>query len=197
MIVQIWELFRESMHNQGKCRLSKVLLWFSKCLYLKFKLLNSAIMELKDSFLEDIWRQIEDDNEQKEEEIVLSKKKRPMNEGIKGSTDEEIEELAKDNLKILLEIIKTKNISSQIESWLSIRDSVPEEEDKLINEPCKLLWHSRMISQKWYANQSDEGRMYWSECQWHETLLKRKKWQNLSEDEAAHIANILANHPDE
>ena len=69
--------------------------------------------------------------------------------------------------------------------------------DKITSEPCKLLRHSRVISQKWYASQSDEGRMYWSERQWHETLLKSKKWQHLSEDEASHIANILANHPDE
>ena len=73
-------------------------------------------MDLEDSFLEDICRQIEDDNEQKEEEIVLSTKKRPMNERIKGSTDEELEGLAKDNSKVLLETIKTNNISSQIES---------------------------------------------------------------------------------
>ena len=39
--------------------------------------------------------------------------------------------------------------------------------------------------------------MYWSECRWHETLLKRRKWQHLSEDETSHIVNRLENHPDE
>ena len=69
-------------------------------------------MSLDDSFLEDTFKQIEDYSKQKEEKVMLSKKKKPMHERTRGNTDEELESLAKDNLKILLETIEANNISS-------------------------------------------------------------------------------------
>ena len=69
-------------------------------------------MSLDDSFLEDTFKQIEDYSKQKEEKVMLSTKKKPMNERTRGNTDEELESLAKDNLKILHETIETNNINS-------------------------------------------------------------------------------------
>ena len=154
-------------------------------------------MSLDDSFLEDTFKQIEDYSKQKEEKVMLSKKKKPMHERTRGNTDEELESLAKDNLKILLETIEANNISSWIEDRLGIDDNESVEEEKIVNEFAKNPQRLSATSQKCYANQTDKRGAYWSECQFHETLLNRKKRQHLSEDEASHIAQILANHPAE
>ena len=144
------------------------------------KSLTPTIMSLDDSFLEDTFKQIEDYSKQKEENVMISTMKKPMNERTRGNTDEELESLAKDNLKILLETIEANNISSWIEDRLGIDDNESVEEEKTVNEFAKTPQRLSVTSQKCYANQTDKRGTYWSECQLHETLLNRKKCQHLS-----------------
>ena len=149
-----------------------------------------TIISLDESFLDDTSKQIEDCREKKEEEIVQLTEEKPMNERNKGSTDEELEGLAKDNLKILLETFEANMISNRIEDQLDIDGNDPEEEDKSTDRFAEPLRCQYATSQKSHVNQTNEEIEYWSGCQIHETLLTRKKWQHLNKDDALYYPYI-------
>ena len=158
---------------------------------------NPIILKIDSSFLSDVTKQIEDYYSHPEDTNLLSTRRRPMNERVKNCDDYELKKMIFDNLKDLINSIESNQLIKGIEGHLELGDSTPIEEDK----HSEALSQNLIISNINYQNPSferpDEWKKSWSECRIHEQLLKRKKYQHLSKQEASYIRDILVNFPNE
>ena len=125
---------------------------------------------------------------------LLSARRKPMSERVKNYIDEDIENIANDRLKELINTIDLNIINHQMSNRMQIDGQASIEEEKCVTNPASSCLRKKEARHP-LIGESENIDLSWSENQAHESLLRRRKSQRLNEAQVRQVMSLLKRFP--